>query len=231
MKPPTRRGSPRRPRLARIAVCALALMLPALHPPSFAQQPAASRDAAQQPVRKANTGRPAANAASHYWYDGDRRRELLLEPARVADFRPAAADRRAESASRGAAGGRTAASRTPLRAAHEIEKDPSNGLPPGVSPVLRDAEAPARLRSLAGGVIVTLRMAPAGNDAAARETQARRQLVAAGLEPLRAIDPEARRWLVESPVGLESLELANRLHESGDFESAAPNWWQPRALK
>lgn len=230
MKAQIRRGAPRRPRLTRIALCALALMLPALHPPSFAQKPAASRDAAQQPARKANTGRPAGDVASHYWYDGDRRRELRLEPARVADFRPAAADRRAESASRGAAAGKAAA-RTPLRATREIEKDASNGLPAGVSPVLTDAVSPSGLRALPGGIIVTLKLAPAGNDAVAREAQGRRQLVEAGLEPLRAIDPEARRWLVASPAGLKSLEQANSLHESGNFESAAPNWWQPRALK
>ena len=38
-------------------------------------------------------------------------------------------------------------------------------------------------------------------------------------------------WLVGSEPGLPSLDLANRLYESGDFAVAAPNWWQPRALK
>ena len=38
-------------------------------------------------------------------------------------------------------------------------------------------------------------------------------------------------WLVASPPGMASLALANQLHESGRFESAAPNWWRPRALK
>jgi hypothetical protein len=38
-------------------------------------------------------------------------------------------------------------------------------------------------------------------------------------------------WLIESPAGMASLEMANRLHASGLFASAQPNWWMKRALK
>ncbi|ODT34671.1 MAG: hypothetical protein ABS55_10885 [Lautropia sp. SCN 70-15] len=65
----------------------------------------------------------------------------------------------------------------------------------------------------------------------AREAEGRRQIAAAGLHALRPIGPDARRWLVASPPGMPALELANRLQESGVFESASPNWWKPRALK
>ncbi len=47
----------------------------------------------------------------------------------------------------------------------------------------------------------------------------------------REIGGSGRVWLVATPAGLASLDLANRLHESGDFESASPNWWQFRARK
>ena len=45
----------------------------------------------------------------------------------------------------------------------------------------------------------------------------------------RPLSPRA--WLVESPAGLASLELANRLAATGAFAGAQPNWWVERALK
>lgn len=218
----THRGSPRIGRLSRILACAAAFVVP-VAAPVFAQDAPATRTAgksqgkapgkapAQRAAAEATTAAPAA--AQHYWYDGGARRALRIDPSQVADF-----------------GNEHGATARPLRPVRDREKDAA-GLPAGVSPVLTDALAPSGPRALPGGIIVTLKLAPAGIDSVAREAQAHRQLVAAGLEPLRAIDPQARRWLVASPAGLESLEQANRLHESGDFESAAPNWWQPRALK
>lgn len=155
----------------------------------------------------------AGDAPALWWHDGERRRELRIDPARVADFRAAPA-------------GKSAA----VRARSEAEKT-APARPAGLSPVFVDPDAPGNVRALPGGVIVALRQPPAGNDAATREAEARRQLAAAGVRALRSIGPDARRWLVASPPGMPALELANRLHDSGDFESAAPNWWQPRALK
>jgi hypothetical protein len=214
MRSHAQRGSPRSGRLSRILACAAAFAVsPA---PAFAHDAPAIRAVGKSPGAapgKAPARRGAPVPAQHYWFDGSERRELRIDPSQVADF-----------------GKEKGATARPLRPVRESEKS-ATGLPPRVSPVLTDAVSPSGPRALPGGVIVTLKLAPAGNDPAARDAQARRQLVEAGLEPLRAIDPEARRWLVASPAGLESLEQANRLHESGDFESAAPNWWQPRALK
>lgn len=197
---------------------AFAIAAAAIATTAFAQSGPAPRAAAKAP-EKAESRRPAPAASPApseglYWYEEGRRRALKVDAAQVADF-----VRKDESARR-----------MPLRASRDSEKSPA-GLPDGVSPVLRDAGAPGRPRALPGGVIVTLKSAPAGNDAGARHAQALAQLAAAGLQPLRALDPGARRWLVASPPGLASLELANRLHESGEFAAAAPNWWQPRALK
>lgn len=88
------------------------------------------------------------------------------------------------------------------------------------SPVLRDETG--RLRALPGGVLVVL-AAPL-DDAGARVLIGR-----AGAVPVRALG--ASTWLVEAPAGLASLELANRLHATGLFASAQPNWWVARTLK
>ena len=71
-------------------------------------------------------------------------------------------------------------------------------------------------------MIVALKEALSDDEAGAR-------LAADGLVPVRRIN--ARMWLVESPVGIASLDLANRLHESGRYDFAQPNWWKPRVTK
>lgn len=88
--------------------------------------------------------------------------------------------------------------------------------------VLRDAQG--RPRTLPGGIIVTLRGEPS-------EGEARTALVARGLQPVRPVGAGHRTWLVASGPGLSSLELANRLHESGAFESVQPNWREERVRK
>lgn len=145
--------------------------------------------------------------------DDDRGRAFRVDPTRVADFRAP-----------------SGAGRPAVRARNDAEKSAA-ALPAGVSPVFVDPAAPGQVRALPGGVIVALRHPPAGNDARAREEEGRRLIAAAGLQALRPIGPDARRWLVASPAGQPALELANRLHASTDFESAEPNWWKPRALK
>jgi hypothetical protein len=88
------------------------------------------------------------------------------------------------------------------------------------SPVFKDG---GTRRALPGGVIVTF----AGSLS---DDQAMSQLKAKGLEPLRRIG-SSDSWLVASPAGLASLELANQLHESKAFAAAQPNWWSERAKK
>lgn len=88
------------------------------------------------------------------------------------------------------------------------------------SPVLRDDAG--RLRALPGGVLVTTH-APMDDASAAL------LLRRAGVGPGRRLG--ATLWLVEGPPGLASLEAANRLHGTGLFASAQPNWWVQRTTK
>jgi len=144
-----------------------------------------------------------AFAQQHYWYDGAVRRPLWSDAALVADFSVPVAEK----------------SRVLRPAALSKGPDAST------SPVFRDSrDSQARPRALPGGVIVT--------TATDMTEDARRSLFARhGLQTVRELGAGTGRWLVAGPVGIGSLELANRLYESGDFAGASPNWWQPRTRK
>ena len=146
-------------------------------------------------------------AASLYYYENGRKKALRVDPGWVADF---AAPAKPEPGK----------PRTPVKRFIGGEKGLET-LPSGSSPVFRDDNG--AMRALAGGVVVRLREVDVPD--------ARARLADAGLLPVRQLDPEGRNWLVASPAGMPSLELANQLHESGKFESATPNWWRPRSLK
>lgn len=163
----------------------------------------------------------AAGPTNFYWYDGQIRRELWLESSQVVDFTAKAAN--------GAPLIKSSAVTAATTATATNGKDPSAPQKSGgadtqkVSPMFRDTTGTAPTRALPGGVIVTLKQ-PLSPD------EARAFLQQRGLVPVSQLGDSAM-WLVESPAGLESLALANRLFESGEFAAAAPNWWRPRALK
>lgn len=146
---------------------------------------------------------PAAHAQQRYWYDGDTRRALWSQPDMLADF------------------GAARAEKNQVIKPSALVKD----LSMSTSPVFRDAASDASpSRALPGGVL--LRFAPGTTDA-----QRQALLARYGLTDARALGDATGAWLVPTAPGTASLDLANRLFESGDFATAAPNWWRPRALK
>jgi hypothetical protein len=137
-------------------------------------------------------------ATAHFWYDGAERKLLAMDSDRVVRFQ---ADGKASVLAKA-----FSQEKSVLKTASETE-----------SPLFIEN---GRRRALPGGLIVSLKQARDEQDA-------REQLVARGLTPVRLIpgDAQARNWIVASPTGLETLNMANRLHESGHFASVAPNWW------
>lgn len=89
-----------------------------------------------------------------------------------------------------------------------------------ISPVFRDDRG--GLRALPGGVMVTLR-------SPLDDASAQRLFDQAGITPARRLTDTL--WLIQAPTGLPALQLANRLADSGLFDSAQPNWWAPRIRK
>lgn len=210
-----------------LAALALAMHTGAVHAgaaPARESVGADVPDAQRRPVARkpAVQARDARAAPTAWWYDRGVRRPLHVDRELVADFAGQAPrsgpGARPTEPSTGA--GRAGRQASPLRQRDSVEKS-TDTLPAGASPVFRDAGGAPR--ALPGGVIVRLR----DTDL----QRARERLVAAGLKPVRANDPEGRTWLVESAPGLPALELANRLHETGEFEWVEPNWWRPRVVK
>ena len=175
-------------------------------------------------------GSTGIDSHTHLSREGGFERRLWIDNGRLAEFgddgppsiRTAAPDE-VEAARRGSdAGiaGLKSQGGTARQAARQPSAAASGAAAKPVSPVFKDASG--RLRALPGGVIVSFRQALA-------EVEARSTLEAAGLVPLRQIGE--RMWLVDSPSGIASLDLANRLQEEGQFGFAQPNWWQPKATK
>ena len=190
-------------------------------------------------LSKPEVGQSKTANPSHVVNEGGVERPLWIDTSRVVEFpqaggagqaaiRPAEPGEVSESNRTSKAEGRSDDATTTSAGDAGSSADPSGNATaaaaPGgaaaVSPVFVDASG--RPRALPGGVIVSLKQG-------LRESQAREQLQAAGLTPVRQIGE--RMWLVESPVGIASLELANRLHATGRFEFVQPNWWQPRSTK
>ncbi len=144
-----------------------------------------------------------AHAQQRYWYDGDQRRPLWSDDAWIADFSVPSAEK------------------------SRLIKPAALGKPGATdqSPVFRDASDPASpRRALPGGVIVRFTESTTAGQRDALIAKHR-------LDPVRVIGGSGATWLMRSAPGIASLELANRLYESGEFEAASPNWWRPRALK
>ena len=137
-----------------------------------------------------------------YWYDGAVRRPLWAEPGVVADF----------------SGGTREKSQV-IRSSALSKADATRQ-----SPVFRDQAQGGGTRALPGGVIVRFK-------AGSTEPQVAALVARHGLTVVRRIGDAGTSYLVDCPPGEASLALANRLFESGDFEAASPNWWQPRRLK
>ncbi|MFT4103408.1 MAG: hypothetical protein QM674_20735 [Burkholderiaceae bacterium] len=174
----------------------------------------------------------AAEPVKTYWYDGSVRRELWIDPQTRAIV-PAPAASGAEAATGASAASAPAkADKRPAGATGPAPAAPNLVQRKGGQPA-SDGGSTASTASttatpidsaLSGGIVVTLREP-------LPDAQARAFLQARGLAPRREIGKGSGAWLVDSPAGLETLERANRLYESGAFAGAQPNWHRPLVTK
>ncbi|MCG6869924.1 MAG: hypothetical protein LJE91_14675 [Gammaproteobacteria bacterium] len=158
-----------------------------------------------------------------YWYDGDERQTVWLESDLVAEFANPIGDGSGTASPRSGRRVRLPSRYGWLqfrRAGDSAE--PDTGVPTRASPVFRDTPSTGGpLRTLPGGVIVYLdpALSPADVDA---------WLIRHAPDSSRRLLFGPNVYFIDTPPGLESLETANRIHETEGVIAATPNWWTER---
>jgi hypothetical protein len=183
------------------------------------------------PIPRDRAGEAAKLQRSFEFHDGDTKRTVWLSEELVAELAPSPGGRDALLAADAAAAevpqGQRAVRIWKLAAPQGTEVLAASLTRDGLrfSPVLHDGPSPGLpMRALPGGVVVTF--PTAWNRAQIDAWLAQRKLRVQ--EPVVA---EANVFLVATPPGLESLTIANQLHESGEVESATPNFWMQATTK
>lgn len=148
---------------------------------------------------------------AYQWHDGGDVRTLYLDPALTAEFN-----------NQNNAGKEPVLKGDGIRIWRKEDGPPSRSITPN-SPVFRDYQG-GSMRALPGNIIVHLN--PTWNDAQVAEWLTKNNLVV-----VRSLPMKKHLLVIASPTGLPSLELANRLVQSGTVVSAQPEWWEQRTTR
>jgi hypothetical protein len=169
---------------------------------------------------------PSMAEDSYYWYDSGVKKGLHMDSELVADFDSASDEESAvrkanPNASRvkGQHGGTKLWKVASPKSA--VKKSAAMKPGAGVSPVFREGGHPGgRIMSLPGNVVVFFK-----SDWS--EQTVKDWVAAQNLEIVDKLNIGKNAYVIKTGPGLESLNLANKLQESGEVESATPNWWKP----
>jgi hypothetical protein len=177
---------------------------------------------------------------SYYWYDGDRKRTVWLGSGLVAEFNARPSSRsplikayprtKAYVGSRGSGTSKTFVRIWQLEqgvtAPDALTQLKSVSVQNGrYSPVFHDGPATtARMRALPGNIIVYFN--PDWD-----QVRVSAWLATKGLEIARHLPIAGNVYVLKTGPGLEALETANSLYESGEVIAAFPNWWQETVTK
>ncbi len=162
------------------------------------------------------------------WYDGNQKRSVWVNPSLMAEFNmPTEGTTAVKSSSTS-----NVKTQMPFVRFIKIKTDASTLQTERkiqgksqLSPVLHNvASTTGTKRALPGNVIVQMQ-----RDWSQEKIEnwfKKHNLTA--IKPL-TFAPNA--FLIQSKAGLESLNLANKLYETGDVVLASPNWWQERVKR
>jgi hypothetical protein len=165
-------------------------------------------------------------ATSYVWHDGDQKREVWLDSDLVAEFAPSASgeagvkrvnpNAQAGPSPKGIRLWRMMGAMNSDVVSRRANAETARGV---FSPVLHDAATDkGAMRLLPGNVIVHLN--PTWDTGTAYNWFKTRKL-----EVAEQLGYGANIFLIRTGPGLEALETANRIYESGDVVAAFPNWW------
>lgn len=159
----------------------------------------------------------AAGDTPTYWYDGTVRRSIQIDEANgQLSTRQDAAPANSAKIKSAIKQGRINQNQKAQLPAGAVSAEPGGST--------ADPDSMPIEQALPGGVIVTLKQV-------LPDVQARAFLQQQGLTPLHELGSGSGTWLVESAPGAASVQLANKLYESGQFAGAQPNWYRPRIRK
>ncbi len=161
-----------------------------------------------------------AKLQHYFWYDGNQKRTVWVNPNLVAEFNRSAQPSTEHSTQK------IKTSPSFIRFL-TIETDSTvlKSTEKQLSPVLHSsASISGTKKALPGNVIVQMKPSWTAEQI---KTWFEKQNITA-IRPL-TFAPNA--FLIQSNAGLESLNLANRLYETGDVVLASPNWWQERTTR
>lgn len=161
------------------------------------------------------------------WYDGNQKRSVWVNPNLMAEFNVPTKEATVKSSSTS-----NLTTQMPFVRFIEIETDTNALQTSGKSqektqrsPVLHNtASTTGPKRALPGNVIVQMQH----NWSQEKIERWFKQYNLTAIKPL-TFAPNA--FLIQSKAGLESLNLANKLYETGDVVLASPNWWQERVKR
>lgn len=199
-----------------ILICSSAVSLSACSATPLLKSPAVSNARAAAPFTQ-----------SYVWYDGSRAQTVWINPQAIAEF----------NATPQSAKALTKADAQAKMVGHEhaqnglriwqvqqptgsVTKALSVSNPTGqYSPVLHDgSSSSAQMRALPGNMIVYLN--PAWNAATVNQWIAAHQL-----EVVKKLSAGSNIYVFKTAPGLDALNKANALYESGEVVAAFPDWW------
>lgn len=161
--------------------------------------------------------------SAYYWYDGDKRFEVMINPSQIAEFGKGisqlnrtigAKDVSAKSSSGYVKIWDVSASGGAVKAMTLISGK-------AISPVFGNTVGTRR--ALPGGIIVTF-----ADDWDSQRIQ--KWVAAKGLSVESKLD-FGNIYVLTTDAGLSSLSLANQIHESGEVVNAQPNWWKELTMR
>jgi len=184
-------------------------------------------------TKNALTGNGLSEQQRQTWYDGDQQRSIWLNPNLLAEFNPQD-ESRSQLKSLFSATDISKKSSKSIRwwkldgvvsskqALKSLKSAQSTG---HFSPVLHDSPSSiASKRLLPGNVIVVL-------DPTWDQATAKAWFEAQNVVVVETLGFTLNAFLIKTEAGLDALNTANRLYETGEVKLASPNWWKEIELR
>ena len=168
----------------------------------------------------------------YFWYDGDEKRSVWVNPELIAEFNVQTEKNTQLSASDVTKKANTQAVFVRFLNIGEegvttqrIEKGINQNNNTRISPVLHDVASTSGVKkALPGNVLV--QMKPDWS-----QEKINSWFEGHGLTAIKSLTFAPNTFLIQTKPGLDAIDTANRIYETGDVILSSPNWWQERVAR